>query len=1162
MVKKLLVLIASVAMGWSLAAQHPVDATIDTSDILYWVGTGSNRAVLIVNWADPDTALAWGFRFNGTVSAQTMVDSIEAADPRFWTVGSPSYNGDIHFLLSNGDTLGLVDGSTLPLGFNFWWTNINGVSAGSGAATSLHNGDVFKYGDQSNGVGWDPMGTYFMEYAWLKTPTPVPVPGSDTETPTDATIDTADILYWVGTGSNKLTFVVNWADTALAWGYRFNTESVTMPTVINDLAAADPRLTFGTTGMLDDIWFVENNDTLKLTPGNYWEHSLNGLMSAGMGTTMHDGDFSRWADPAGGVAVDSFYYDGWGWFYTYAYPATIYPVSIPSNDPPVEDATIDTADLVYWVGTGSNALTFVVNWADTALAWGYRFNSDSVRLSTVMNHIAAVDPRFSYTGTSMVSDINFIANGDTLGITPGNWWSHYLNGTTSAGMNQWMHNGDFSRWADPAAGVVVDSVYHEEWNGWMEYIYVYPQTITPVNKAVSPVDALRPEDIRFWVGEGDKEIILAVSWPDTSLAWGYRYSTDRDITYDHELTVRNGDTLISINYIIEEIDRVDSRFFSRWPNGRGGGVNPPERPYVIAHKIPAGPPPFGINPPYHPRFDRKDGGNVAQYGLFFVENGDTLSGSAMNGSSWEVKVNGYDANFEPYVPINEKNQLDLGWAVYYAYAREGSIIHCFDTSTIGRVMHDSIGQEVYYFPQEVTPVAPTNAAITSNEIEYWIGEGENKVIFVVNWADTALAWGYRFASDSVTLATMMDDIAAADSRFSYSGEGMVNDINFIEYGDTLGITPGNWWEHSINGISSMGMGQWFHNGDMSRWADPAAGIVVDSFYYDGWGWLYTYVYPRMIHPVSDPNAEGPFCGIVGTEGCTAIALDDSRIKAWATGCTVVRGSSNLSDPDAADVSYGEESAGVGPASTSTLDAVSLGDGGMATLTFDTPIANGSGFDFAVFENSFDDYFLELAFVEVSSDGEHFVRFPATSLTQTRAQIGGLGRVDATYINNLAGKYRVGYGTPFDLEELRDSANLDINSITHVRIIDVVGSIDPQYGTYDAFGHIINDPFPTISHSAGFDLEGVCVLNQHGVGINDVEATTLNLYPNPARNVVSLTLKAEAAGTVAVYDMTGRQVLTLPVQAGTSTVRINTADMPNGVYMVSFGNHVEKLVVRH
>ncbi len=1090
----------------STGTTDTVDATIDTSDIVFWVGNGTNKAVLIVNWGNPDTAFAWGFRFNGTATAQTMVDSIAAADPRFWTVGTPSYNGDIHYILNNGDTLGLIPGSSTTEGYNFWWANLNGVSAGNGSGESLHNGDVFKYGDYSVGIGWDPLGTYFLERAWLKTPTPAPLPTpTDTTTIEDATIDTADILYWVGAGSNKLTFVVNWADTALAWGYRFNTESVSMSTVINDLAAADPRLTFGATGMLDDIWFVEGNDTLKITPGNYWEHSLNGIMSAGMGTTMHDGDFSRWADPADGVAVDSFYYDGWGWFYTYVYPRTIYPVSIPSNDGPIEDATINADDLVYWVGNGSNELTFVVNWADTALAWGYRFNSDSVLLSTVMNHITAVDPRFSYTGTGMVSDIHFIANGDTLGITPGNYWSHYLNGTTSAGMMQWMHNGDFSRWADPASGVLVDSVYHEDWGGWWELIYAYPQTIYPVSEPTMVSDTITADEIEYWIGEGENEAIFVVNWADTALAWGYRFSEDS----------------INMRTVMNHIDLADYRLVIVYPS-------PNEE---------MKPTPFNIR--YHD------------------------AGCSLSGSQWDFIINGHaTAPYSDEIPINNKmgSYVEIGNGDFIRfYVQEAAV---FTDSIIFHNDPSQWEEYVYVFPQEITPVSPINATIDNSDIEYWIGEGENKVAFVVNWADTALAWGYRFANDSVTLATMMDDIAAADSRFSYSGEGMVSDINFIENGDTLGITPGNWWEHSINGISSMGMGQWFHNGDMSRWADPTAGIAVDSFYYEGWGWIYTYVYPQHIYPVSNPEPEeGPFCGIVGTEGCTAIALDDARIKGWATGCTVVRGSSNLSDPNAADVSYGEESAGVGPASTSTLEAVSLGDGGMATLTFGTPIANGDGFDFAVFENSFDDYFLELAVVEVSSDGEHFVRFPATSLTQTRTQIGDIGRVDATFINNLAGKYRVGYGTPFDLEELRDSTNIDINNITHVRLIDVVGSIDPQYGTYDAFGHIINDPFPTISRSAGFDLEGVCVLNQQ-LGIKDAEATTLNLFPNPARNLVSITMKAEAAGTVAIYDMTGRQVLTLPVQAGNSTIRINTADMPNGVYMVSFGNHVEKLVVRH
>ena len=359
------------------------------------------------------------------------------------------------------------------------------------------------------------------------------------------------------------------------------------------------------------------------------------------------------------------------------------------------------------------------------------------------------------------------------------------------------------------------------------------------------------------------------------------------------------------------------------------------------------------------------------------------------------------------------------------------------------------------------------------------------------------------------------------------------------------------------------MYQQLSDGDFSRWADPQAGVLVDSTYDSDWNyWMYTYAYPQTIYPVSDPNEPevGPFCGAVGSEGCTAVKFDDERIHGWATACTVVRGSSNLSDPDAAAVTYGAADSAVGPATASTMDVVSLGDGGMATLTFDTPIANGDGYDFAVFENSFNDYFLELAVVEVSSDGEHFVRFPATSLTQTHTQI--TERVDPTFINNLAGKYRVGYGTPFDLDELRDSAHVDINNITHVRVIDVVGSIDPQYGTYDAFGHLINDPFPTITYSAGFDLDGVAVMNT-SLGIDHAQTAELSLYPNPANHSVTARFAAQTQhATATIYDMAGRVVVSLPVEAGSTSLTINTASLANGVYMLHLAGNNQKLVIRH
>ena len=305
------------------------------------------------------------------------------------------------------------------------------------------------------------------------------------------------------------------------------------------------------------------------------------------------------------------------------------------------------------------------------------------------------------------------------------------------------------------------------------------------------------------------------------------------------------------------------------------------------------------------------------------------------------------------------------------------------------------------------------------------------------------------------------------------------------------------------------------------------------------------------------SAQGPFSGRVGTEGCEAIAHNDPAIVAWATGCTVVRGSQNLSNPEAPLVTFGSDAAATGPAGTSVYTVVSLGDGGSATLTFEVPIADGPGPDLAVFENSFDDYFLELAFVEVSSDGQRFVRFPATSLTQTETQIGGTGQVDATMINNLAGKYRVGYGTPFDLAELADSAGLDISAVTHVRVVDAVGSIDPALGTRDAAGRMVNDPFPTTSYSAGFDLDAVAVLHQATNALRRVPEVGLRCWPNPCS--ASLTVSAPEGTEAALCDMQGRRLVA--VGCGGGPVSIDLSALPAGVYFLRAGGAVRKIVKR-
>ena len=49
------------------------------------------------------------------------------------------------------------------------------------------------------------------------------------------------------------------------------------------------------------------------------------------------------------------------------------------------------------------------------------------------------------------------------------------------------------------------------------------------------------------------------------------------------------------------------------------------------------------------------------------------------------------------------------------------------------------------------------------------------------------------------------------------------------------------------------------------------------------------------------------------------------------------------------------------------------------------------------------------------------------ILKTEIQVETFGSIDATKINNfLAGKYRGGYGVPFDLNELKDITGLNIH----------------------------------------------------------------------------------------------------------------------------------------
>ena len=268
-----------------------------------------------------------------------------------------------------------------------------------------------------------------------------------------------------------------------------------------------------------------------------------------------------------------------------------------------------------------------------------------------------------------------------------------------------------------------------------------------------------------------------------------------------------------------------------------------------------------------------------------------------------------------------------------------------------------------------------------------------------------------------------------------------------------------------------------------------------------------------------------FAPPAGQAGTTAVHKDSSAIVRWANNVEEFkRGAADIANGWGTLASFGDFTEALGYAQGNSTDVVSLGDSGYVTLAFPFPIMNGPGNDFAVFENSFSDDYLEFAHVEVSSDGINFIRIPSISLTQTAVQTDPFGNSVTEEVHNLAGKYRQGYGTPFDLEDIIDSTGINPDSILFVRVVDVIGSINASYGSFDSQGAIINDPYPTDFSAGGFDLDGVGVINENNIYAvaGEHSEVLISVFPNPCNGRFFIR-SGEAEFDLSIYDFSGRMI---------------------------------------
>jgi hypothetical protein len=391
----------------------------------------------------------------------------------------------------------------------------------------------------------------------------------------------------------------------------------------------------------------------------------------------------------------------------------------------------------------------------------------------------------------------------------------------------------------------------------------------------------------------------------------------------------------------------------------------------------------------------------------------------------------------------------------------------------GAFFHNNYNVDWYYWDgfaySNITDTTTSGMAGQYNSIA-GTGQGDsaNYGVGFVGWAELP----------TVTFnAAEIDGLYVTNNNYAYYS--MLNgDALAKKFGGDDGNEP-DWFLLTITGKDACGVVTGvveFYLADF-RFEDNSEDYIVDTWEYvelSSLGVVTKLEFSLSSSDVGDWGMNTPayfvidtivLCGYApaaGQAGSTAVHMDDANIFGWASGWENYMVGSHC-DPE-----WQTPEKALGEAVGDSNDIVCLGRGGEITLTFECGIGDGVGYDFAVFENSFNDTFLELGYVEVSSDGVNFVRFLNDSLTEDPV----VGAVEATDIGGFASKYRQGYGTPFDLALLTDASGLlDTNNVKWVRIVDIVG--DGSY--FDTSGDVIYDPYPT-KGSAGFDLDAIGVLN--------------------------------------------------------------------------------------
>ncbi|MDR2825094.1 MAG: DUF4430 domain-containing protein [Prevotellaceae bacterium] len=504
---------------------------------------------------------------------------------------------------------------------------------------------------------------------------------------------------------------------------------------------------------------------------------------------------------------------------------------------------ITSAQIQYWAGSGSNQAIFTVFFDEDAdddskasgYSWGYKWEG-SKTVQQMLQEINAADSRISFSGlngaNAFIDGIWYDGHNSSVNYIG---WMYYCNNQMAAGIsNQAIANGDYITFY---SYMTMDSD-----------LDTYPVSSVPDPNGTTPSEPrFKADQIQYWIGSGSNQAILIVNFCDNNvgLAYGYRF---------------NGTP--TINTMLVDINAADSRLtFSGLPGmllnysyNDGTHTYTESSPYPWV-SLDEGMP--SLNDAIANGSIVETGGDCAEvnWQTFNSVKFSTPVAAASNPNApanyTVTAVSGWDGS-APYGTISPAGNTAVaaGGNVTYTFtANEGYHLGSVTLGASVDVTADVVNNA--YTIQNVTAdttitalfINNPNNTITTDDIVYWIGQGDKKAILAVNWCTKSFAWGYKFNGDNVIVADVLAAIKAVDSRFDYAAaSGWLSNITYQDNDYNLTLV-GDYWMYNVNENGAMGIdNQSVANNDVIEFGDESCGRADD---------YWNYVWTAEITPVAE-----------------------------------------------------------------------------------------------------------------------------------------------------------------------------------------------------------------------------------------------------------------------------------------------------------------------